>query len=159
MACGPHSVRIMARVDTVTVPARSTTRVGRDETIPRWSHGARMALGVLTLGSVAVFVLTALAVTLVMILSPDIARERPHVPLSFVLIFAAIADYMLSLFYIWFASQNPRIDARGAWIAAMILVPWVAQPIYWYAHVLHAPYVGDPTRDLSVPGPDASSLA
>ncbi|WP_053236457.1 hypothetical protein [Sandaracinus amylolyticus] len=149
----------MARVATITVPAQSSTRVGRDESIPRWSRRARMTLGVITLGSVAIFVITALAEVLVMILAPNVARERPGQTLHFVLLFAAIADYMLSLFYIWFAAQNPRIDHRVAWIAGFILAPWVAQPMYWYAHVLNAPYVGDPTRDHPVPASTASTPA
>ncbi|UJR87135.1 hypothetical protein [Sandaracinus amylolyticus] len=149
----------MARVETITVPSQSTTRVGREETIPRWSRRARLTLGVLTLGSVGLFALTALAVTLLMVLSPDITRERTYAPLHFVLIFAAIADYMLTLFYIWFASQNPRITHRAAWIVGMIVAPWVTQPMYWYAHVLNAPYVGDPTRDHPVPGRTAGAPA
>lgn len=150
----------MAEHQTIDVPARpSDTRVRRDETIPRWGRNARVALGVLTLISTAVFTLGALAVIVSILVAPDVARTRPDTPLHFVLLFAAIADYLLTLFYIWFASQNPRLASRALWIAGMVLVPWLVQPMYWYAHVLNAPYVGDPSRDLGVPGRAASSPA
>lgn len=137
---------------THTVSYEREGRIAPSETIPRWSRRARLALGVLTFTAVGVFALTAFIMAIAMVAVPDASTVGPYIPAQFVLILATVTLYMLMLFYISFVSQNPRVQSRGAWVAAMVLMPWVALPMYWHAHVWGAPYVADPSRDHPVPG-------
>jgi hypothetical protein len=68
-----------------------------------------------------------------------------------------IVHFLLTAFYVSFAAQNPRTDRRGTWIAGIVLLPWAAQPLYWWVHVWGAPYAADPTQDYNVPGGQADA--
>lgn len=121
-------------------------RTTRNESIPRWSRSARITIGLIMASVIVVFVTAVLG---------TIGDETPTARLSFAhyaLFVATFMQYLLSLFFISFAAQNPRTDRRWLWIVGMVLVPWGILPVYWWVHVWNAPYVGDPDRDYNVPG-------
>lgn len=70
----------------------------------------------------------------------------------YALFVATFMQYLVCLFFISFAAQNPRTERRWLWVVGMVLMPWGILPVYWWAHVWNAPYVGDPDRDYNVPG-------
>ncbi|MDQ3030988.1 MAG: hypothetical protein M3Y87_01105 [Myxococcota bacterium] len=138
-------------MDTRTVDStQNHPRITRNETIPRWSRRARLFLGVMTFALIGVFAFAAIT---------TLAMPTPIEPvgdgfgaIQFVLVLATFMQFLLMLFYISFAWQNPRLGSRGAWIVAIVLLPWAILPIYWYQHIWTAPYIGDPGRDYNVPG-------
>ena len=133
---------------TITDPHPRTTR---NESITRWSRRARLTLGVITFSLVAFF--AAAAVALVVVWTPAVHTVSPAASmLSVMLYIATIALFLLMLFYLSFAAQNPRSENRGLWITGMVLLPWGILPVYWWAHVWNAPYVSDPDHDYNVPG-------
>lgn len=134
---------------TVTHHDRSA-RITRNETVPRWSRRARLFLGVVTFAVIAMFAVGAIsAMTTPTAPAPMIDALGP---LQFLLVLATFAQFLLMLFYISFAWQNPRLAAREAWIVAIVLLPWAMLPIYWCQHIWKAPYVASPEHDYNVPG-------
>lgn len=128
------------------VPHAGHPRTTRNETITRWSRSARLMLGAIMVGVIVVFAFAALTA---------LTARTPTEELTFVhwaLFVATFMQYLLSLFFISFAAQNPRVDRRGLWIVGIVLVPWGILPVYWWAHIWNAPYVGDPDHDYNVPG-------
>lgn len=125
-------------------------RTTRNETIPRWSQGARITLGVITFLLIAIFVVVAASALLA---PPPALLGRPGVgTLQFLLFPVAFAEFLLIAFYLSFAAQNPRTDNRLGWMLSMIVLPFAALPVYWWVHVWKAPYVGDRRDDHNVPG-------
>ena len=127
--------------------ARPTDRrVGRSETIPRWGVTSRLALGLLTFcGPVIATLLGAAA----------IASGDEPTPLLLVAAFGfLIAHGLVTLFYIAFAGQNPRLRSRLRWQLALILAGPITIPAYWLMHVWNAPRVGRGDEDGEVPGLD-----
>lgn len=121
-------------------------RTTRNESITRWSRTARITLGVImavVIVGFVVSVLTAAATT-----APPARLTAAH----YVLFVGTFMQYLLCLFFISFAAQNPRTERRWLWIVGIVLVPWGVLPIYFWAHIWNAPYVGDPDRDYNVPG-------
>ncbi|AKF10738.1 hypothetical protein DB32_007887 [Sandaracinus amylolyticus] len=132
-------------METRTVPAH-TPRTTRNESITRWSRSARMVLGIVLAVVIVTFAVSAIA---------SFAVPTPPERVSLIhwsLFVATFMQYLLCLFFISFAAQNPRSDNRGLWIAGMVLLPWGILPVYWWAHVWNAPYVSDPSHDYNVPG-------
>jgi hypothetical protein len=125
-------------------------RTTRNETIPRWSRAARLTLGVITFVLIGLFATAAIA-SLFTPAYPTMPRSGAG-PVTFVLFLATFAQFLLMMFYVSFAAQNPRAENRAAWIASMIVLPFAMMPIYWWVHVWNAPYVADPERDYNVPG-------
>ena len=124
----------------------SHTRTTRNESITRWSRSARIVLGVIMVGVIVAF--TVAAVTAMTMSTPVQRLSFAH----YALFVATFMQYLLSLFFISFAAQNPRTERRWLWIVGMVLMPWGVLPVYWWAHVWNAPYVGDPDHDYNVPG-------
>lgn len=121
-------------------------RTTRNESITRWSRSARITIGLIMAVVIAVFVMSVLA---------TVGDTTPTTRLSFAhyaLFVGTFMQYLLCLFFISFAAQNPRTERRWLWIMGMVLVPWGILPVYWWVHVWNAPYVGDPDRDYNVPG-------
>ena len=58
---------------------------------------------------------------------------------------------ILHLLYLMFAAENPRTHS-GAWMTAIVLAGPIAIPMYFVAHVWHAPVLGGGKRDLYTPG-------
>lgn len=53
---------------------------------------------------------------------------------------AAMGSAMLSLvilmmFYVYSAAQNPNLGQRAAWMAFLIVMPFIAMPVYWWTHM------------------------
>jgi FtsH-binding integral membrane protein len=133
-------------LETRTVHTATRPRTTRNESIPRWSRSSRLTLGVLTLAIIVTFAGAALVA---------VAAETPATTVNtehWVLFAATFMQYLLCLFYISFAAQNPRSAVRGWWIVGMVVLPWGVLPVYWWAHVWNAPYVSDPEHDYNVPG-------
>lgn len=125
-------------------------RTTRNESIPRWSRGARATLGIITFALIAAFAVVGLG-----LLFGAPAGSAPAIgsePLHVVLFAATFGMFLLIMFYLSFAAQNPRTDSRGAWMLSMIALPFAALPLYWWVHVWKAPFVGDPHHDYNVPG-------
>lgn len=146
-------------METRTVQHTTHPRTTRNESITRWSRRARLFLGGATFVIIATFLVAALT-TLTGVFDSPATLDAPEIgPLQIVLVLAIFTQFLLMLFYISFAAQNPRTDARGAWIAGIVLMPWAILPVYWWAHVWSAPYVSDPRRDYNVPGGQMTPLA
>jgi hypothetical protein len=122
----------MFRMIDVPGPDR---RVGARETIPRWSDGSRLALGAWT------FSMPLAAATLASMnlwLSTEVPPALLAITVGFFVLHAII-----TLFYVAFAGQNPRIErTRTAWMVALIAAGPVAIPVYWFIHVWRAPHAG-----------------
>lgn len=141
----------MPIVETRTVPGESLGRTTRNESIPRWSRRARLFLGLVTF--VLIFVFAFAAIASMLAAEPGATLDSiDRQPFQVLLVLAIFMQFLLLLFYISFASQNPRLPARGAWMFAMVFMPWAILPVYWYLHIWRAPYVGSPRRDYNVPG-------
>ena len=125
-----------------TVPLRAL-EVTRTESIPRWRMASRLALGALT------FALPCLA----LLVGSYALAAAPHAPpaLSALGLFLITTYFMLSLLYVSFAMQNPRLRSKGLWMTTLVLVAPVAMPTYWLLHVLHAPKVGRNDVDYGIP--------
>jgi hypothetical protein len=107
-------------------------------------------IGVFAFAAIAAVVATGPAAAL---------NAGDYSPFQVVLALAIFMQFLLLLFYISFAAQNPRLPARGAWMFAMVFMPWAILPIYWYLHVWRAPYVANPRRDYNVPGGQLTARA
>jgi len=121
-------------------------RVGRSETIPRWGPTSRLALGLLTfMGPLIASVLAVAA----------IASGSEPSPLLLGSTFGfLIAHCLMTMFYIAFAGQNPRLRSRLRWHLALILAGPISIPAYWFMHVWNAPRIGRGDEDGEVPGMD-----
>lgn len=126
------------------------SRTTRNESVTRWSRGARAMLGAITFVLIAAF--ATVAASMLVGADPSSMPVAGMRPLHVVLFTATFAQFLLITFYLSFAAQNPRTDNRGAWMAWMILLPFAALPVYWWVHVWNAPFVGDPHHDYNVPG-------
>lgn len=121
-------------------------RVGKSETIPRWGATSRLALAVVTFSMPMIAGLLALAAIVA-------GGDPPPYLLGMVFGFF-VTHCLLTLFYLAFAGQNPRLRSRTRWQLALILAGPVTIPAYWYIHVWHAPRVGRGDTDYDVPGLD-----
>ncbi len=145
-------------METRTVTGQPLGQTTRNESIPRWSRRARLFLGVLTFVLIGVFASAAFAAAFTA--GPAAGFDAgDYSPFQVVLVLAIFMQFILMLFYISFAAQNPRLSARGTWVFAMIFMPWAILPIYWYLHIWHAPYVANPRHDYNVPGGQRTSRA
>lgn len=121
--------------------------VAHGETIPRWSRASRLALGGWTFSMpLAAVVIAAWAVA-----------TEPDVPSA---LFGAtyglfVMHFILLLFYVSFAAQNPRLGrARLPWLLSLLFAGPVAILAYWVIHVWNAPSVGRSDVDHETPGYD-----
>lgn len=131
--------------DIIRMP-RENRRIAHGETIPRWSRTSRLALGLLTL----VIPMVAAGVAIWGVVSPP---DAPSALLG-VALTVFIAHFILTMLYVAFASQNPRLGMQGTWMAALVFAGPVAIPVYWLMHVWNAPQVGRDDVDEEVPGYD-----
>ncbi len=132
-------------VTIINTPGRNR-RVGRAETIPRWSPMSRLALGFWTFSMPAIAALMGLVSMLV-------PPEVPPVLLAAVYGFL-ITHCLIAMFYVAFAGQNPRLHSRVGWQLAIVLAGPITIPVYWFMHVWDAPKVGRMDVDEDVPGYD-----
>jgi hypothetical protein len=118
-------------------------RVTRTEAIPRWSMGSRLALGAWTFSMPFAALMLAVA-ALVM---------QENVPPAFFagLFYLIVCHFILTVFYLSFASQNPRLDNKIPWMIALVLAGPVSILVYWVMHVWHAPKVGQNDVDSVIP--------
>jgi hypothetical protein len=127
----------------VTTAPGPDRRVGARETIPRWSTMSRLALGAWT------FTMPCFAALLSMLSLASGTEVPPPLLAAVVALFAMHG--ILVLLYAAFATQNPRIErTRFWWQMALVLAGPVSIPVYWFIHVLYAPYVGPHDVDSSV---------
>jgi hypothetical protein len=129
-------------VHNVFVP--STTRVGHSESVPRWSLVSRLALGFLGVAIPALlFTLAALAAS---------ADDATYVDLLAAAFGTWIGHFILTMIYVSFALQNPRVGpAKWAWVIGMLCAAPIALPLYWWVHIWNAPIIGDSRVDEDVP--------
>jgi hypothetical protein len=118
-------------------------RVTRTEAIPRWSMGSRLALGVWTFS----MPLAALVVaTYALVVAPAVP------PALFAGVYYLITcHFILTLFYLSFAAQNPRIGNKVTWMISLVLAGPVSILVYWVMHVWNAPKVGQDDIDSVIP--------
>lgn len=136
-------------MDTRTV-IDTHPRTTRNESITRWSQGARITLGAITFLLIALF---AFAAVMTLLTPETMPMERQGVgPVHFLVFAGVFAQFLLILFYVSFAWQNPRTDNHVPWIVGMVVLPFATLPVYWWVHVWKAPYVADPHHDYNVPG-------
>jgi hypothetical protein len=110
-------------------------RIGRNESIPRWSAFSRLALGALTFSMPVVA--TALGIA-----SLAAGVTVPPVVLATTVLFF-VAHTLISMMYVGFAAQNPRLErGREVWMLALVLAGPITIPAYWLMHVWPAPKVG-----------------
>jgi hypothetical protein len=121
-------------------------RVGRSETIPRWGMTSRLTLGLITFAMPAIASLLAIAALAA-------GGEPPPILLGATFGFF-ITHGLVTLFYLAFAGQNPRLRSRARWQLALILAGPITIPAYWFMHVWAAPRVGRGDEDGNVPGMD-----
>lgn len=121
-------------------------RIGRSETIPRWGATSRLTLGLIT------FAMPAIA-SVLGIAAIATGGDPPPVLLGAVFGFM-ITHGLITLFYLAFAGQNPRLRSRLRWQLALILAGPIAIPAYWLIHVWNAPRIGRGDEDGNVPGMD-----
>ena len=125
-----------------TVP-ENDLRVTRTEAIPRWSMGSRLALGAWTFSMP--FAALGLAVA-------ALALQNDVPPAFFAGVFYLIVcHFILTVFYLSFASQNPRLENKTGWMVALVLAGPVSILVYWVMHVWHAPKVGQNDVDSVIP--------
>lgn len=122
------------QVDLVQAPAPDL-RIGRNETIPRWSAFSRLALGAWTFAMPLMAGLLALA-------SLAAGATVPPVLLAATLVFF-VAHFIIAMLYVAFAAQNPRLErGRDVWMLALVVAGPITIPAYWIMHVWPAPKVG-----------------
>lgn len=146
-------------METRTVTQQKPMRTTRNESIPRWSRRARLFLGIMTFVLIAVFGFAAVSAMTAPTATASPVVEQPFGPLQFLLVLATFMQFLLMLFYLSFAAQNPRLQARGVWMVAIVLLPWAILPVYWFQHIWSAPYVADPDSDYNVPGGEMTPQA
>lgn len=139
-------------METRTVTHQKPMRTTRNESIPRWSRRARLFLGIMTFVLIGVFAFAAVSAMLLPLETAAPLAEQPFGPLHFLLVLATFMQFLLMLFYLSFAAQNPRLSSRGLWMVAIVFLPWAILPVYWFQHIWSAPYVADPESDYNVPG-------
>jgi hypothetical protein len=63
--------------------------------------------------------------------------------------YAMLVFHVLLAFVVGaFVMQNPRIEGlRTIWLFGLVLAPPLTIPMYWWAHVWNAPYIGDREED------------
>jgi hypothetical protein len=127
----------------VTTVPENDLRVTRTEAIPRWSMTSRLVLGAWTFS----MPLAALSVALYALV------VAPEVPAA---VFAGVyylitCHFILTLMYLAFAAQNPRLENKVGWMMALVLAGPVAILVYWVMHVWHAPKVGQDDVDSVIP--------
>ena len=116
-------------------------RTTRNESITRWSQGARITLGAITFLLIALF---AFAAVMTLLTPETMPMERQGIGPTHFLVFAGVfAEFLLILFYVSFAWQNPRTDNHVPWIVGMVVLPFATLPVYWWVHVWKAPYVAE----------------
>lgn len=123
-------------------------RIGARETIPRWSTASRLMLGAIT------FAMPVIAGALAT-WSLTYGASPPPVMLGLVFGFF-IVHGLLTLFYVAFAGQNPRLRSRGRWMTSLVLGGPITIPVYWLIHVWGAPRVSVYDLDGEVPDVDMS---
>lgn len=128
-------------LETVSILAPALDRrIGRRESIPRWSLTSRLALGAWTFS----MPLMASALALWALASGDDTEPA----LFAVATGFFVAHAIIAMLYVAFAAQNPRIEReRTAWMLSIALAGPVAIPAYWIIHVLNAPTLGRPDVD------------
>jgi hypothetical protein len=109
--------------------------VGAAETIPHWRRGARLALGFWTFSMPVIAAGLGVASMLVSV-------EVPPGLLAAVYGFL-VAHFIIAMFYVAFAGQNPRLRSPAAWQLAIVLAGPVTILVYWIVHVWFAPYADD----------------
>jgi hypothetical protein len=134
-------------VDVVTVH-RSDKRIGAGETIPRWSTSSRLALGAMT------FAMPVIA-TVLATWSLAYPVDPPPVLLGAVFGFM-ITHCLVTLFYVAFAAQNPRLRSHLRWQLALVLAGPITIPAYWLIHVWGAPRISSGGLDADVPDVEMS---
>ncbi len=118
-----------------TLAPAADHRIGRRETIPRWSLGSRLALGGWTFSMPVIA--SALGVWALA------AGDHAEPALFAVATGFFVAHAIIAMLYIAFAAQNPRIErGRTLWMLSLAVAGPVAIPVYWIIHVLNAPYLG-----------------
>lgn len=129
-------------VHTVLVP--STSRVGHSESVPRWSSASRLALGFLSVAiPIVLFSLATAAST---------ASEATYVDLLAAAFATWFAHCILTMMFVSFALQNPRIaEGKWAWVLGMLCAAPLALPLYWWAQIWNAPMIGKSDVDDDVP--------
>jgi len=121
-------------------------RIGRSETIPRWGPTSRLALGLIT------FTMPVIASVLAM---AAIAAGGQPPPILLGATFGFLITHgLMTLFYLAFAGQNPRLRSRLRWQLALIFGGPIAIPAYRLIHVWNAPRIGRGDEDGNVPGMD-----
>jgi hypothetical protein len=144
-------------VDTLTAHPHHLPVTTRNESVTRWSRRARGALGFITFALIGIFGGAGVHALLTPAVQPHQLGSAGEI--QFALLFATFLQFLLTLFYVSFAAQNPRSDARWGWIAGMVLLPFAVMPVYWWVHIWNAPFIGNPKKDHAVPGgeitPDA----
>lgn len=105
-----------------------------------WSASTRRWVGFYTLIGVAVG-LAALAAT---IADPQRGLAGAIRPETAWLVYFTMPIMILVMIVLYTpaALSNPRLTGatRGLWIAGFVLAGIVAIPLYWYLHVMNAPY-------------------
>jgi hypothetical protein len=152
--CSFQATEVNVDTRTVTDLHRRTTR---NETIPRWNRAARATLGMITFGLILLFAVGA--ATMIALSNPAELSSPGLGPMHYVLFVATFAQFLLMMFYLSFAAQNPRTDVRGLWMLGIIALPFAIMPVYWWTHIWNAPYVADPDHDYNVPGGEMTAQA
>ena len=121
-------------------------RIGRSETIPRWGPTSRLTLGLIT------FTMPVIASVLALV---AIASGGHPPPLLLGAAFGFLITHgLITLLYLAYAGQNPRLRSRLRWQLALIFAGPITIPAYWLIHVWNAPRVGYGDVDGNVPGMD-----
>lgn len=134
--------KVAMDVAELTVPGVDL-RVTRTEAIPRWSIESRLALGAWTFSMpLAALTLAIYAV----VATPDVP---PALFAGF--IYLIICHFIITVLYIAFAAQNPRLRNKWSWMTSLVLFGPVSILVYWVLHVWHAPKVGLDHVDSVIP--------
>ena len=120
-------------------------RVGRRETIPRWSMSSRLMVGAIPF-SMPVIAL-AFAVT-------QLRTTGPVEPATLAAAYGfLVAHCLITFLYDAFAAQNPRLGrARTPWLISLVLAGPITILVYWVMHVWGAPMIGRRGVDENMPG-------
>src|SRR6478736_1706797 len=139
----PYEDEMVVSVIDARPPDR---RVGRSETIPRWGATSRLTLGLITFAMPTIASLLAVAA---------IATNGQPPPILLGATFGFLITHgLITLFYLAFAGQNPRLRSRLRWQLALIFAGPITIPVYWFIHVWNAPRIGRGDVDGDVPGMD-----
>lgn len=110
--------------------ARPAALTKGTETITYWSTAMRLALGAWTAG----VPLVTLAVAAYWLMTKQTS------PVFIGALFPLFIErFVTILAYAFFASQNPRLHARGMWMFFFVIAAPISTLIYWFLFVWPAP--------------------